>query len=252
MNKESAFAASLLFLLFFATVGRTSAQIETPSPGVSPGNEFTYDFSVFWSSDNQTAKPPAYLIEDNKTKTIRITITQVEGLMVLLNITSRFENGTEKPPSEDFVNIMSGSSLNAFGLIVSPNLLKDNIVYPLGNVNFTINETTTRTYPFGERETAHYTANSTESADYAYFFKDIYFDRKTGVMLEYYTEWVSSSSTNEKTTLLWKIKEFDLRTTGGTLDYWPLIAAGVSVVAVLLVIVVFLRKRRKRGRKRRK
>ena len=153
MNKESVFTAFLLLLLFFTIVERTAAQIETPTPGVAPGNEFTYDFSVLWSSNNQTSEPPAYLVEDNKTKTIRITITQVQGLMVLLNITSRFENGTEKPPSEDFVNIMSGASLNAFGLIVSPKLLKGNIVYPLGNLNFTINETATKTYSFGERET---------------------------------------------------------------------------------------------------
>jgi len=250
MNKESVFIAFLLFLLFSTIVGKTSAQTVMPSPGVSPGNVFTYDFSVFWSSNNQTAKPPADLVEENKTETIRITITQVNGLMVFMNITSRFENGTEAPPREDFVNIMSGLSMTAFGLIVSPNLGKNNVVYPYGNVNFTINETATRTYSFGERETAHYTANSTNSADYVYFFKDIYFDRKTGVMLEYYTEWVSSNSTNEKTTALWKIKEFDLRTIGGILDYWPLIVAGVSVVAVLLVIVVFMRKRRKRRRKR--
>lgn len=250
MNKESAFVAFLLFLLFSTIVGKTSAQTVMPSPGVSPGNEFTYDFSVFWSSNNQTAKPPAFLVEENKTETIRITITKVEGLMVSMNITSRFENGTEALPSEDFVNIMSGSSMTAFGLIVSPNLVKNSIVYPYGNVNFTINETTTRTYSFGERETAHYTANSTNSADYVYFFKDVYFDEKTGVMLEYYTEWVSSNSTNEKTIALWKIKEFDLRTIGGILDYWPLIVAGVLVITVLLVIVVFMRKHRGRRRRR--
>jgi hypothetical protein len=250
MNKESVLIAFLLFLLFFTIVGKTSAQTVMPSPGVSPGNVFTYDFSVFWSSNNQTAKPPADLVEENNTETIRITITQVEGLMVLMNITYHFEDGTENT-TEGMVNIMSGLSLNAFGLIVSPNLVKNSVVYPYGNVNFTINETATRTYSFGERETAHYTANSTNSADYVYFFKDIYFDEKTGVMLEYYTEWLSSNSTNEKTTALWKIKEFDLRTIGGILDYWPLIVAGVSVIAVLLVIVVFMRKRRG-GRRRRK
>jgi hypothetical protein len=249
MNKESVLIAFLLFLLFSTIVGKASAQIVMPSPGVSPGNVFTYDFSVFWSSNNQTATPPADLVEENKTETIRITITQVSGSMVLMTITSRFENGTENIPQEGMVNILTGSSIGAFGLIVSPNLGKNNVVYPYGNVNFTINETATRTYSFGERETAHYTANSTNSADYVYFFKDIYFDRKTGVMLEYYTEWVPSNSTNEKTTALWKIEEFDLRT-GGILDYWPLIVAGVSVVAVLLVIVVFMRKRRKRRRKR--
>lgn len=249
MSRESVFAAFLLFLLSFTVVGSASAQITTPEAGVSAGNVFAYNFSAFWSSTNQTATVPAVLAELNKTETIRITITQVSGLMVFMNITSRFENGTENT-SEDFVNIMSGVSVKAFGLIVSPKLTKNNVVYPYGDINFTINGTMTRTYSFGVRETAHSSVNSTDVPGTVYAFDDLYFDRETGVMLEWYAEQVQTSSPNEKTAVLWKIKEFDLSTIATGPDYWLLIVVIVSVVAVLIAVIVFMRKRRGRRRRR--
>jgi hypothetical protein len=195
MNKESAFVALLLFLLFFMIIGDTSGQITQPVPGVAPGNTFTYDFSAFfWNYTDPKAAPPADLADLNKTKTIRITITQVSGSMVLMNIISRFENGTETLPSEDFVDISTGASIKAFGLIVSPKLATNNVVYPLGAINFTINGTMTRTYSFGVRETAHSSVNTTGVVGTVYAFDDLYFDRETGVMLEWYAEQVQTDS----------------------------------------------------------
>lgn len=248
MRKETIFAVFLLSLLFFAVISEISAQTTLPSPGVAPGNVFTYDFFAFWNSTDKTAKPPAEFVEQNKNETIRITITQVSGLMVLMNITSRFENGTENT-IEGMVNIMSGASIRAFGLIVTPKLVKYNVVYPYGDFNFTINGTAIRTYPFGEREAAYYTENFTD-ADYVYNYKIMYFDRETGVMLENYMEQVTTSSPNETAAVLWKITGFDLRTIGGILDYWPLIAAVVSVVVVVVVVIVYKKKHQKKRRHR--
>jgi hypothetical protein len=249
MRRESTFAVFLLSLLFFATIGEISAQTTMPSPGVAPGNVFTYDFFAFWNSTDQTAKLPADLVELNKTETIRLTITQVSGLMVLMNITSRFENGTENMV-DGMVNIMSGSSIRAFGLIVSPKLVTYNVVYPYGDFNFTINGTAIRTYSFGERETAYYISNSSD-ADYVYNYKSMYFDRETGVMLENYMEQVTTSNPNETRALLWKIKEFDLRTIGGgILDYWPIIAGAVAVVVVLVAVILYRRKNQRKRRHR--
>jgi hypothetical protein len=249
MNRESIFVAFLMFLLFFTMVGRASAQVTTPSAGVSPGNVFAYDFRAFWSSTNQTATVPADLVDLNKTETIRITITEVSGLMVLMDITGIYENGTEHT-SQGSVNILSGSGVNGFGLIATPNLVKNNVVYPYGDVNFTINGTETRTYPFGERQASYFTSNTTDSGQFVYAYDSIYFDRPTGVMLELFTERVLSSSPDEKYALLWKIKEFDLKTTGGFLDYWPLIVVAVAVIVVLIAVLVYLRRRRGRRRHR--
>lgn len=250
MNRESVFVAFLLFLLFSGIVGGASAQIATPSAGVSAGNVFAYDFRSFWSSTNQTATVPADLVELNKTETIRITITRVEGLMVFMDITGVYENGTEHT-SEGYVSILSGYGVSGFGFVATPNLSKDNIVYPYGDVNFTINGTTTRTYPFGQREAAYFTSNLTDSGQFVYAYDSIYFDRPTGVMLELYTERVDSSIPDDRVALLWKIKEFDLKTAGGFLDYWPLIVVAVAVIAVLIAVIVYLRRRGMRRHRRR-
>jgi hypothetical protein len=92
--------------------------------------------------------------------------------------------------------------------------------------------------------------NTTEVVGTVYAFDDLYFDRETGVMLEWYAEQVQTSSPNEKTAVLWKIKEFDLSTIATGPDYWLLIVVIVSVVAVLIAVIVFMRKRRGRRRRR--
>ena len=68
MNRAWGFVAFLMFLLFFAIVGRASAQVATPTAGVSPGNVFTYDFKVFWSSTNKSATVPADLVETEQNR----------------------------------------------------------------------------------------------------------------------------------------------------------------------------------------
>lgn len=251
MNKKLVCAAFLLPLIFLMMIGQTSAQNEQVQPGVSPGSVFTYDFSVSWSSTDPNAKPPADLVELNQTKTIQVTITKIEGPVVRMNITSHFENGTESQPSEELVNIWTGIG-NGFGLVIAPDLSTGDLVYPAGERAFTINSTGTSTYSFGVRETCHSSLNSTDSAGYVYAFDSLFFDKKTGVMLEWYTEQVPSSSPNEKTSLQWKIRNFDLSAVSTGSDYWLLIVAVAAavVVAVLLVVIVFLRKNRKRRRRR--
>ena len=150
------------------------------------------------------------------------------------------------------VNILTGAGNSGFGLIATPKLAKYNVVYPYGDVNFTINGTTTVTYPFGQREAAYFTSNTTDSGQFVYAYDSIYFDRPTGVMLELYTERVDLSFPDETYAFSWKIKEIDLKTTGGFLDYWPLIVVAVAVIVVLIAVFVYLRRRRGRRRHRRR
>jgi hypothetical protein len=253
MNKESVFVALLLFLLLFMMIGDTSGQMIGPAPGVSPGNTFTYSFvTFFWNYSNPNAAPPASMVELNETESITVTVTKVAGSLVFLNITRLFENGTQSPTDEDFVNILSGLSSNAWGLIVSPKLATNNIVYPYGDVNFTINDTLTMTYPFGERETAHSSMNNTDVPGTVYSLEDLYFDRQTGVMLEWYAEQVQTSSPNVKTAFQWKIEKFDLSTIATGPNYVLLAVAVVSAAAASTVIIVFVRKRGKKARRRKR
>ncbi len=251
MRKEPLFATFLLSLLFSMTLGSAWA-VTTPTPGVTPGSEFTYNFYVFWNSTDSTAEIPTDALEMNKTDTIKLTITEVAGLMVLMNITSTYKNGTVQT-ADGMVNIMSGSGIRAWGMIVSPKLTTQNIVYPYGDYNFTINGTTTKTYPFGEKEVAYYESNSTTMEGYVYVFDNMFFDRETGVMLEWYTERVTTNSTDETAALLWKIKDFYLAPKEEPL--LPIIeaaAAGIAIAAVIAAVILYRRKHKKKKHRKQK
>jgi len=237
MIKKLSIATFLLVLLAFTMVGRTWAQ--TLVPGVSKGNVFYYDFAVFWSSNDPNAPVPESLIDLNRIEWLRIAITDVYDPMVYLNITYHFENETENN-LDGYVNIETGQSVNGNGLIIAPNLNANDVVYPSGNSSFTINETVTRTYPGGERETDHFTTTLTNLGDYAYDFEDVYFDRQTGVMVEWYTEQSPLSNPNEKTTLHWKIKDSNVWTVP---EFPSVLILPLFMIATLLAVIAYKKTR---------
>jgi hypothetical protein len=230
---------------------------QTIAPGVSPGDSFVYSFDVFWSSTDPNAAVPSNLLELNKTEFIRITVSEIAGAVVEMNVTRQFNNGSETNPSQIFVNLLNGLG-EGFGLIIPPNLENGSLVYPMGlnySNSFIINEKMVKIYPFGEREVLHYHENKTDNPDYQYVYYDMYYDRKTGVMLEWYVEQVPYNSTDQKISLLWKIKEFNAKSEGSegnvpqnhqTSEPPYLNLAIITAVVVLLVVLLTYRKRRKK------
>ncbi len=152
-----------------------------------------------------------------------------------------------------FVNAQDGRG-DGFGLIIMPNLDARYYAYPKGinqSRSFVINETLVKTYPFGEREVVHAVVNKTNLPSYVYVFYDMYFDRETGVMLEWYVEQVLSAAPNEKISSLWKIKEFNVKSspsseTSGQSWQGILVLIILVCVAVVTAILVYKRKSRKR------
>jgi len=238
MIKKLATITFLLILLCSAMVGRTLAQ--TTVPGVSTGNFFNYDFTAFWSSSAANAVVPPDLADLNKTW-IGITITDVSDSVVSMTITWHYENGTENT-SEAWVNIDTGEDSVGYGFVVAPNLGANSVVYPSGDNTFSINETAMRTYSGGERETNQYSANLTDVGEFSYSYDDLYLDKKTGVMVEWYTERVSVLTPNEKTALHWKIKETNV---------WVVPELAFFTVPFLLLVVslsLYVLKKKKVGR----
>lgn len=247
------------FLMFIIGIGLVAAQ--TFTPGVSPGDTFSYNFYTFWRSTNPTASVPSDLLALNETKLIKITVDEAAGAMVVMNITRQFMNNTEVS-TQIFVNLLSGDG-DGFGLIITPNLTKKSLAYPMGlnsSNSFVINEELVRTYPFGEREVLHTSMNKSGLTDYRYIYYDMYFDKATGVMLEWYVEQVRRVAPNEKISMLWKIKDFNVTAISNPSDQtteaqqqpqWqtPLILAAVAVAVAL--ICAYSYKRKKSGRKRR-
>ncbi|MGB9854516.1 MAG: hypothetical protein ACPLRY_06915 [Candidatus Bathyarchaeales archaeon] len=254
MNKKLFEFAALLIILFLISVEGASAQSVTP--GVSQGDSFTYSFSVFWSSSNPNATVPTDLLKQNETKLIHVVVTDVGGSVVFMNITWQFKNGTETS-SQAFVNLQDGSG-DGFGLVIAPNLSPKYYAYPMGwnlSTSFVINETLTKTYPFGERETVRATLNRTGSSGYIYVYYDMYFDRETGVMLEWYVEQVPSATPNEKISSLWKIQEFNVKSAAPSNNQTSEqsgqgILVLIILICVVAVIAIFVYKRKSRRRAR--
>jgi hypothetical protein len=236
MIKKLATITFLLILLCSATIGGTLAQ--TTVPGVSTGNFFNYDFTAFWSPSAANAVVPPDLADLNKTW-IGITITDVSDSVVSMTITWHYENGTENT-SEAWVNIDTGEDSVGYGFVVAPNLGANSVVYPSGDNTFSINDTVMRTYSGGERETNHYSANLTDVGEFFYSYDDLYLDKKTGVMVEWYTERVSPLTPNEKTAIQWKIKESNVWVVP---EFPSLLILPLFMITTLLAVIIYKRKR---------
>ena len=236
MIKKLAIATFLLVLLCTAMVGTTLAQ--TTVPGVSTGNFFNYDFTAFWSSSTANAVVPQDLLDVNNTQ-IGITITDVSDSVVSMSITGHYKNGTENT-SEAWVNIETGEDSAGYGFVVAPNLGANSVVYPSGNYSFSITETAMRPYPgSGERETNHYSSNLTNVGDFSYSYDDLYLDKKTGVMVEWYTERSPLSNPNEKTSLQWKIKDTNVWVIP---EFPSLLILPFFMITTLLAVLIYRRK----------
>ena len=235
MIRKLAAITFLLILLCSAMVGRTLAQ--TTVPGVSVGNFFNYDFTAFWSSSAANAVVPPDLADLNKTW-IGITITDVSDSVVSMSITWHYENGTENT-SEAWVNIDTGEDSVGYGFVVAPNLGANSVVYPSGDYSFSINETVMRTYSGGERETNHYEANLSDVGNFVFSYDNLYLDKKTGIMVEWYTERFADISPNEKTAIHWKIKETNVWVVP---EFPSLLILPFFMIATLLAVIIYRRK----------
>lgn len=230
------------------------------SVGVSPGDSFTYEFSVLWISSDPNVTPPAELHGINETSLIRVAVTDVGGAVVVMNITRYFKNGTSTT-TQTLVNILSGDG-GGFGLVIAPNLNASSIAYPYALIDenksmnaIPLKELTVKTYPFGEREVLHASINQTGSSTYARISHDIYFDRKTGVMLEWRVEQIPYMSPTAKVVVSWKIKDFNVKEAASSSTapgqeqpqqiQWYLPIAIIIILAVVIALIIYQRRRRK-------
>ena len=218
--------------------------------GVSPGDSFTYEFSVLWVSSDPNVTPPPELYSLNETNLIRVTIKEVGGPVVVMNITRYFKNGTSTT-TQTFVNILSGDG-DGFGLVIAPNLNAGSVAYPYALLNestkdnaIRIKELTIKNYPFGQREALHATVNQTGSSEYARVSHDIYFDRKTGVMLEWRIEQIPYTAPTAKIVLTWKIKDFNIKETASNSHQEQLQTIIIIALAAVIALIIYMRRRKK-------
>lgn len=178
-----ALSLGLWAIVAFQTPASSSAL-----PGVAMGNVFTYSIKGYAVLTSENASIPERFYELNMTDYYRVTITNVTGPEVHFNTTWHLVNGTEIE-NIGYVNVFTGADNQIFWAIYPANLTVNHYVSPGGSDEAIVNETETRTYASGMRETNIMTLqnqfldttnpNRTVN-DYLY----VHFDKATGMLVE--------------------------------------------------------------------
>jgi hypothetical protein len=188
-------------------------------PGLKAGDVFIYDVMGFWSSDDPNATLPEAFLQLNMTEWYQITVTEVSGAEVSISTTWRFTNETELTGTGT-VNVETGIHYptEGFWAIYASNLKENDQLRPLGPDRSTINETVTRDYGDGTRETnrlslvlEYYDADDPTGSTTWTEYSNIHFDRQTGMLVELRD--ISVYTNPQQTlTILWKLKESNVWT----------------------------------------
>jgi hypothetical protein len=255
MNKL-AIRASLLIFLCFTMASTAMAQAKTVV-GVSQGDTFKYDVVSYWNS-LFTDTAPADLLELNQTEWINVTVTGVSGSNISTQITTHYRNGTEIN-SDGWCDIDTGE-LSGGPPFISAALDKNGIINPSSPEPWFVNETIAKYYKDGLRELNHLefeeTENLSEIGEYTRI-TDYYFDRDTGVLVGYFTEFsyygsTSITSSNLISSNVWLVygdgglQPEDSPTDSSTTMYVAAAAAAITIPIVAAAII--LKKRRKKRR----
>jgi hypothetical protein len=251
MNKKLTITLPLLALLFFGIVGQTLAQ--TRVPGVHQEDYFIYDITSHWSSSNASLTVPPYLLGINDTRWYNVTVSSVQGINVTARTAQHFANGTDDNRLIT-LDVDSGSIYFMVGFqgFFDANLVAGDLLRPSGNDTVTINQTISRDYASGKRETnvltlsypvTDYTNSSLGTATVTY-----YIDKATGVLVERkdYAEFPDQNGSE-----VWVLKDTNLWANTAAPIPWLIITVVVVVIVVAIVSLVFLRNRKgHRGKNR--
>lgn len=243
-------------ILIFTMLSQTSAQAsdsETFKAGVAPGDTFLYTFKVFWNPPNPDQAAPANVMELNNTEWVKITVHEANGPIVIMNMTTHFKNETETN-AQIWVNLLSGEG-TGFGYIIAPNLKRNQLAYHMGydsGYSFLLREEFVKNYTFGERTVLRALVNNTSSDEYVLISHDMYFDKETGVMLEWRITQVPRNAPEANISLVWKIVEFHVTSEGTSTGQNPPSLQGILTLAIVatiatlsIAILAYKRKKRK-------
>lgn len=182
--------AIVLALIIF--LGSTSSQGVVP--GVKAGDEFIYDITGTWNSDDPNATLVDYYIQLNMTEWYKITVTDVNSSMVTINSIWRFTNGTEIEGTST-MNVKTGVPYpsSGFWAIYAANLKENDRIRPSGANQAIVNETTTEDYTSGTREInvvslseQYYDADDPTYSTTWTEYMNTKFDKQTGMLVEFH------------------------------------------------------------------
>jgi hypothetical protein len=202
----------LILTILMAAPTITSAQLV--SPGVSKGDIFEYNYNATWNSTDPNAQVTANVAKLIQTQSFQIRIINVTGTTVNAEVTTRYRDGTTKTET-GFVDVQSGSIHMPFGtMIIAGNLNANDKIYPTWDQD-TINQTVTRTYQSGNRETNQLLVETT--SENSYEKTEVYYDKIKGIAVESYYE--SRDTYNSQT------ETFTETITNTNADVWTVASA---------------------------
>jgi hypothetical protein len=237
MDKKNAISVFLLVTLFLSAVGNASAQ--TSLVGVSQGNTFKYNLTFYWNSTNSDVDVPWSLVEQNQTDYFQLTVQTATGTTVQFVTIWRFLNGTEVNGTE-LAEVGSGSTGSIYAY--AANLNASGLLFPAStSLSYRINDTTIRSYSSGFRETNHIAVNSTDIEGKVYSYMSLYFDKQTGILVEYTLTEVDSTTPTQTITTHFVLRESNAWVVP---EFPTLLLLPLLIVASTLTLVLFKRRRR--------
>ena len=236
--------------------------------GVKEGDNFTYNFTVNWSSTDANVVVPQMYSNMNQTLSIHFNVTSGAGYMASLNITTTMRDGTVTS-DPGYVEVSRGGYVGAALFLIGANITAGEQVYPQSDpaavkaghaaAPFTITETVAKTYLGSLKTVNHYTETVTNQTTGDYVRRDAYYEQSTGVLMEMTIEhyWASLGETDSEH---WKITQFNSavapttgdgneggsNTSGGLPSWLVLSVVVVVVIVVALLITALMLSRRKK------
>jgi hypothetical protein len=229
-------AALLLVFLSFTMVTSTRALVYTP--GVTPGGDFFYGITAFWSSTDEYASIPPEVLNVNQTESFEVRISNVTGSNITIFWALYFKNGSNPIADRGLVDIDTGVSYGGFAAIIAGNLNAHEVIHPLGADGITINETVIRTYESGNRETNRIVIETRNATTGVTGRVDRYFDKETGILVESH-ETTTSADLKTTTVETWKLKE----TNGWVVPEFPSVLILPLLMAITIIAAIAYKKK---------
>ena len=169
--------SAILILSLLTSPSAKSTQ--TWTPGVASDDYFTYEMYGVYTSNRPNIEINIPEFEKNTTLWARINITSVSGSIIYQVYTLHYSVGSET--TFDFQTDVNPQNQGSFriadkGVPICATNLKEGDQVPTAEL--LLNETVVRVYANGLRETNHASWNVSDD------WGDIYFDRKTGMLVE--------------------------------------------------------------------
>jgi len=224
--------------------------------GVKVGDWLKYgEINISWTG---TGTEPSSITEAKKIDWIKIEVKSVSGTNVTIETTGQYKNGTTTSSLNSTVNVATGGYM---ALLIAANLEEGNNISQQFGSNIKINGTVTRTYCGASRSVNF--VNITVSYGETTGTTIMYWDKATGVMVEFY---VFSSQTTptvpttppvtptvQNITISYKATETNMWSSGGILSdifnptspNFIYIIIGIAALVIVIVLGVFIVRRRK-------